>query len=358
MKTVLVLLLLRLPTSLAAEDVARKFEPFTPYEALPVQGHGNVTHMYVRQVPRGTGNTTSVELPVVGGTDLVIWSATKIQLYAPTSSDPSKWIPAGEVEDFAIAEPNASELGLAAGQHYVRRVVAANPGSYRLEVEMPDGTAPGVVVAVAEPGSSVTLFTTVFPLSQQPHEPITVQARLWEDRSPIRGAKVIARLASPEGETPDTKEILEESKTQPGLYEKRLSSVQQPPGIWEVFFDAEGTTRSGHPFARSGSNAFVVEPGIAHLRNASVKVVNDNFVVVAQTDVMTKGTYSLDVVVVQKGLAIAWAQGERKLVPGSVSLPINIPVAFIDERNDLRFDVRLVGLDPIGVAGQFTATLP
>src|SRR6185436_6517333 len=171
---VLVLLLALVPVRATgdSEVVSGRFDILTPYERPPIQSRPNVSRMYVRRVSRAQ---PSVDLPVTGGGDLVVWSAAAIELHAPSNLRPGESPPVIEVENFELAQPAASELGLAAGAHHVRRVIAANAGMYRLDVVMPEGDAAGVVVAVAEPESPVRLVSTVKPLSRQPQEPITLR---------------------------------------------------------------------------------------------------------------------------------------------------------------------------------------
>jgi hypothetical protein len=52
--------------------------------------------------------------------------------------------------------------------------------------------------------------------------------------------------------------------------------------------------------------------------------------------------------------AVAWAEGARQLERGATSISIDIPLRLVGDPETLFLDVRLLGLDPIGVADRVT----
>jgi hypothetical protein len=350
MKRVFVLLLFFSRSALAGDVTSGRFDPGTPYE--PFLEHANASRMYVQQVPRGAGKTVSIDLPVTGGGELVVWSRANMALQALAGRKPCV-----DSEDFVIDDTAAAEVGVAAGRHYVRRVQDAEAGLYRLEVEMSVGDARGVIVAVSEPQSAVILTTSVTPLSRQPKDTIFLRAFLSNDGSPITKARVIARLASPTGNVSalDGFQLIEK---EPGKYEFSLPDLLEPTfGTWDVHFHAEGATPDKHRFARTGSNSFVAERGIARLGETSVTLTEMTVRVHADVDVKEPGTYRLDIVAARRETAVAWAQEDRELAAGAASWDVEIPRTLVESTRDLQFDIRLVGVDPIGVAGRVVLPL-
>jgi hypothetical protein len=220
---------------------------------------------------------------------------------------------------------------------HVMKTVAAR---YELSVDAP------ATVVVAEPESAVTLSTWAAPLSHQPGQPVTLHAELRDGGDPIEGAKVVARVG---------REKVTLADRGNGVYEITLTDVSSNAGALHVRFDAEGATPAGTRFLRTGAGELVNERGAARLGAISTTVVDDALRVSLDADMKIAGAYRLDVIVADRnGNAVAWAEGRRDLTLGNTKLEMDIPLALIGDVDDLKFDVRLLGLDEIGVAGRVT----
>lgn len=362
MKRFLSLLLLA-PAAFAA-DLSGRFAPGTKYEAPAMHAPANVSRMYARAIPR-TAPTASVDLPASGGSGMIIWTIPARRGFGARALATRLTTPSGAVlqpgdrgsierglRRYSIDAAETKELDLPGGRHEVVHVMRTNAASYRLDVDMPEDVG-GAMVVAAEPESSITLSTWASPLSRQPGEPVTLHAELRDGEVAISGARVTARLASPNGKAFDAIELTE---TAAGVYAATVADLpDRTPGAWQARFDAEGVTASGSRFARSGSGELVAERGGVRLHEVRAEVVSDTLRITIPADVAIGGNYRLDVIASSAdGFSLAWAEGARSLREGSESLQIEIPLEHLEgtPAESLSFDVRLLGLDYIGVAAR------
>jgi len=362
MKRILSLLLLA-PAAFAA-DLAGRFEPGTKYETPAAHAPANVSRMYARAIPR-TASTMSVDLPAAGGSGMIIWTIPARRAHVDRAIATRLTTPAGAVlqpgdrgsmerglRRFEIDAAESAELDLPGGRHEVMHVLQATAASYRLEVDMPEDVG-GVTVVAAEPESAITLSTWAGPLSRQAGDPITLHAELRDGDAPISGARVTARLASPNGKSHDAIELRDAGN---GVYTATLADLpDRTSGTWQARFDAEGATANGARFARTGSGELVAERNAARLGEIRTAVAGDALRVTAPAEVFLRGSYRLDVIVsTLDGFSVAWAEGARKLEQGAELLQIDIPLEHLGGApvESLSFDVRLLGLDFMGVAGR------
>lgn len=353
------------PAALAA-DLTGRFDAGTKYEEPAVHAPANVSRMFARTVTRTT-RTESVELPAAGGSGMIIWTI-------PATPSPNARVstrvrtPNGSVlqpndrgsaergmRRFALDEHETAEMNIGVGgAHEVVHVMAAAAASYHVEIDMP-ADVPGVTVIAAEPDSAITLSTWAAPLSRQPGEPVTLHAELRDGDTPIRGARVTARLASPNGKSFGSIEL---SESNDGTYSATVADLpDHTPGAWQVRFEADGANASGARFARTGAGELVAERGAARLGEITTEVIGDALRVRASVDVNLAGAYRFDVLAADASRnAVAWGEGVRKLTTGATTLELDIPLAHLGETRveDLFLDVRLLGLDTIGVAGRVT----
>lgn len=360
MKKTLLLLLAITPAALAA-DLSGRFDAGTKYEAPATHAPANVSRMYVRTLERAD----SVELPAAGGSGLIIWtipatqsnSAVKTRLRTPNGSvlQPTD---RGSLERglrrFPLDSEETAELGVGGGAQEVVHVMSTAAASYHLDIEMPRDVA-GVTVIAAEPDSAITLSTWAAPLSRQPGEPITLHAALRDGEAAIPGARVFARLGSPNGKAFGKIELSEQAD---GSYSAVVRDLpENVPGAWQVRFEADGMNTIGARFSRTGSGELVAERGAARLGDIRTEVVGDALRVRASVDVFLEGAYRFDVLAADGSRnAVAWGEGVRKLTTGTTDLELDIPLAHLGNTRveDLFLDVRLLGLDTIGVAGRVT----
>jgi hypothetical protein len=168
----------------------------------------------------------------------------------------------------------------------------------------------------------------------------------------------MARLTAPNGRTFDSVALIE---TAAGVYRATFAELPlSVPGAWQVRFDAEGIAANGAPFARTGSGELMAERGAARLGAVRAEVVGNVLRVSAPADVNLAGAYRFDVQVADDGRnALAWGEAVRRLETGAAELSIDIPLAHLDGTpvENLFLDVRLLGLDTIGVAGRVTLDL-
>jgi FixH len=346
-KTTLIALLLLAPAAFAA-DQAGAFDANTAYEAPAAHAPAHVSRMFARSLTR----TGSLDLPAAGDSGMIIWTISAGRPVTPRVTTPK----GATMRRFHIDSSESAELGLPVGARevvHVARTVAAN---YRVDVEVPEDAA-GVTVVAAEPDSAIALSTWAAPLSRQPHQPITLHAELRHGGEAISGATVTARLASPGGKAFDSIALADKGN---GVYEATLAELPaNVPGAWQVRFEAEGATANGVSFARTGFGELVAERGAARLRNVSAEVVGENLRVTAPALVHIEGNYRFDVIVAANGQSLAWAEGARQLDRGPEILSIDVPMALIGDTpvGDLFLDVRLLGLDTIGVADRVTLEL-
>jgi hypothetical protein len=362
MKKALLLLLAIAPATLAA-DLTGRFDVGTKYEEPALHAPANVSRMFVRNVARDA-RVESVDLPAAGGSGMIIWtipaneaakSGIKTRLLTPHGAvlQPSD---RGSIERglrrFQLDPTETAELGMTGGAHEVVHVMNTAAARYQLEVEMPADVA-GVTVIAAEPDSAITLSTWAAPLSRQPGQPVTLHAELLDGRETIAGARVTARLASPNGKSFAAIDLVEQAD---GTYSATLPDLpENTPGGWQVRFEADGANTSGVRFARTGSGELVAERGAARLGEIRTEVIDGALRVRASVDVALAGAYRFDVLAADGSRnAVAWGEGVRNLEIGASELVLDLPLAHLGSVRveDLMLDVRLLGLDAIGVAGR------
>lgn len=336
------LLLLSLAPSLLGADLTGRFEPGTRYEEPAAHGPANVSRMFARNVAQAG----SVELPATGGSGMIIWTIAEkpvaTRLRTPTGTE------------LLPSERGSIERGLRRfreNDDEVLHVMKTVPARYQLDLDAP------ATVVVAEPESTVTLSTWAAPLSRQPGQPVTLHAELRDGETPLAGAAVTARFVSPSGRTLDLEPVTLTDRGN-GVYSVTLPDLpMQAAGTWHVRFDAEGTTASGTQFVRTGAGELVAERGAARLGTIRTEVVEDALRVSLDADVRLAGAYRFDVLIADRsGNAVAWGEGRRDLTLGATKLELDIPLAHLGgaKVDELFFDVRLLGLDAIGVAGRVT----
>jgi hypothetical protein len=367
MKKTLLLLLAIAPAALAA-DLTGRFDAGTKYEEPALHAPANVSRMFVRTVARPVADTVqaeSVDLPAVGGSSMIIWTIPARESNAPVVT--RLRAPNGAVlqprdrgslerglRRFQLQPGETAEMGFAGGAQEVVHVVTTMAASYHLDVEMPEGV-PGVTVIAAEPDSAIALSTWAAPLSRQPGQPVTLHAEVRDGSEPIAGARVTARLASPSGRAFAAIELVEQAD---GTYSATLPELpENAPGAWQVRFEADGTNATGARFSRTGSGELVAERGAARLGEIRTEVVGDALRVRASVDVALPGAYRFDVLAADGARnAVAWGEGVRNLTTGATELALDIPLAELGgvRVDELFLDVRLLGLDAIGVAGRVT----
>jgi hypothetical protein len=358
------LLLLAIAPAAFAADLTGRFDAGTKYEEPALHAPANVSRMYVRTVAR-SASAESVDLPAVGGSSMIIWTIPARDSASPVVT--RLRTPNGAVlqprdrgsferglRRFRLEPGETSEMGVAGGAQEVVHVMTTMAASYHLEVEMPDGV-PGVTVIAAEPDSAIALSTWAAPLSRQPGQPVTLHAEVRDGNAPVPGARVTARLASPGGKAFAAVELTEQAD---GTYSATLPDLpENAPGTWQVRFEADGTNATGTRFSRTGSGELVAERGAAHLGEIRTEIAGDALRVRASVDVVLPGAYRLDVIAADGARnAIAWGEGVRNLATGATELELDIPLAHLGavRADELFLDVRLLGLDTIGVAGRVT----
>jgi hypothetical protein len=353
----LLIALLLLPLSAFGADLTGTFAAGERYEAPADHAPASMSRMFVRTLARGTA---SVELPAAGDGSMLVWTIP-VGARAPKMPQSRLTTPTGDVlrprEKGSLERGlrrfsfDGAEVGLELpdGNHEVLHVARTAAATYRLDVDMPDDVA-GVMVVAAEPDSRITMETWLSPLSRQPGEKVTLHARLRDGESAIHGARVTARLAGPRSAGGAPIELVEVGD---GVYEASVHELPAP-GLWNARFEADGVTAQGVRFARSGSGELIAERGAARLRDVQANVVDGVLHVNATADVAIAGNYRFDVIVAGAAdanggrAALAWGEGVRSLELGTQTLSLAIPVT----GDALQLDVRLLGLDTMGVAGR------
>jgi hypothetical protein len=367
-KKTLILLLSIAPAALAADLVGR-FEPGSRYEEPAVHAPANVSRMFARTVTRDAA-AAGLDIPATGDSSMIVWTIPATPEAAGGRVRTTLRTPAGAVlapsdrgslerglRRFTLDPAETAELGVAGGAQEVLHVARASAASYHLDLGLPEDVK-GVTVVVAQPESALTLSTWAAPLSRQPGEPVTLYAELLDGEVRVPGALVTARLASPDGRAHASMPL--EARAD-GTYSLVLPDLpDSTPGAWQVRFEATGRTANGTRFARTGSGELVAERGAARLLEVGTAVVGDALRVTASVDVRIAGTYRFDAIFAdgsQNG--IAWAEGVRTLAAGRSTIEMNIPLADLSAAplTDLVLDARLLGLDPIGVAGRRTLAM-
>lgn len=361
MKRTLILALLLIPAALFASDADRTgtFPAGERYEPPADHAPAATSRMYVRALTR---DKAALELPASGDSSMLVWTIPSngakplgARLKTPTGAvlRPTE---SGSIErGLRRFRFDGAEVGIDVprGLHEVLHVMRSVAANYHLDVEMP-GDLEGALVVVAEPESAITLESWVAPLSRQPGQPVSLYASLRDGQSPVRGARVTARLAPGSGIAGDSIVL---SDAGDGVYTATVNELPSTPGVWQARFEATGETAEGVRFARTGSGEFIAERGAARLRAESVRAVRiDDFLrVTASVDVSVAGMYRFDVIVAGapgdggSRPALAWGEGMRRLSLGANTLSLDIPV---DAAGELRLDVRLLGMDEMGVAGR------
>lgn len=381
--TVVPAALLAAPLALAGAPQVQTgvFAPGERYEPPADSAPARTSRAFVQTVALKEGRAV-VELPVTGGSRLIVWSAAVSARgpAAPLALRSSLRLPSGETlapeaaftngaRRFSIPADEAAELGLdLSGAQEALHVRAAQAGPHRLELLADrDGV---VTLVAAEPESRLTLETVAGPLSRQPGQPVTLRATLRDGDAPVTGARVLARLAA-EGRTGGKPvELRDDGRSgdgaaNDGVYGRVLRGLPaEPAGLWSARVEASGSDASGRPFLRTGGSGFVNEPGDARLADGSVttRVVGDGparvLHVTAVAEVAVAGRYRLDAIVAGateadgSRPARAWAESTVELSAGRQALSLDVPLADAPAGERLLADVRLLGLERPGLAGR------
>lgn len=395
-KNLALALLLSSPIALAAERTVTTGS-FAPGETIaPVAADAPATdsRAFVKTVVPVAGKA-AVDLPSTGSGSLLVWTlparagkgsdrsaqsappaaeAAPVEstLRAPSGATLERGEERGRgapLRRFAIDDFGGEDLGLPSvpSRNEVVHVARAEAGLYQLEL-LARGDEAAFTVVAAEPESRLVLTSWAGPLSRQPGEPVTVHARLRQDGEAIPGATVLARLAPEGGVALAAFPLLDDGRHGDGAagdghYAATFGDLPAAAGHWTVRIDAEGSDPEGREFARTGSSGFVAERGAAALLAGSVsaRLDGDGLLVTARARVREAGTYRLDVLVGGPAGAdggrtgVAWGELTETLSPGTAELTLRIPAADLaGSAGPLSAEVRLLGLDPLGVAGRTT----
>jgi hypothetical protein len=347
-------------------------EAFSPAES---ESPRQVSRASVRTVA-ASGGRAAVDVPLTGRGRAILWTLTAspgAAAKAPEAAPTSLRTPGGRVlrpgeersadrglRRFAL---RPAEIGLdVPGTQEAVEVGAAEAGLHRVEVEAADGSA--VTVVAAEPDSPLALATWASPLSRLPGQPVTLHAELRDGGRPVKAARVSVRLAAPGRSGEKGVSLLDDGRrgdavAGDGVYSRRFDSLPAgDAGFWTARFEAEGRDARGAAFARSGTSGFVVERATARLLGSTVRARREGagLVVEAAAQVSTAGLYRLDAVVAGARAeggrpALAWAEAPRRLSVGTARLAVRVPLPE-DGRVAEIVEVRLLGLEPMGVAGR------
>lgn len=345
------------PASLFAADSVGTFAPGDMLTPPAAHAPANVSRMYARTL---TPDERTLDLPAAGDSSMIVWTmrAVSARLVTPTGRT---------LEPDAVQSPDRSlqrfrfeggDLGFGKGQQQVMHVARTEAATYRLEAAVQEP----VTVVAAEPESRITLSTWAAPLSRQPGEPVTLHAELREGADALTDARVTARLAPANGKAGESIELFDDGRhddgaASDGVYAVTLSDLpQDAAGLWQVRFEADGRTAGGARFARTGSGELMAERDAARLDAASVRatVNGENLRITAAVDVRIAGNYRFDVIAADAATraSLAWAEAPRALTTGPTELSVEIPLALIGNKDALRLDIRLLGMDTPGVAGR------
>src|SRR6266542_105317 len=384
MKRLAFLLSLLCATTLGAADpqpLVGTFQPGQQYREPDRDAPPTVSRMFVRAVDAKSAKD-GVDLPATGGGGLIILTLPLAKGAGRVSA--TLRTPTGDVmrssergsESRGLRRYSSVDAAEGLGMSIAAEVQEVISGDrteaarYRLtDIALPESNA-GLLVVAGEPDSRLTMTTTAGPLSRMPGEPVTLRATLRDGDAPIPAAHVVARLAAPGGMAGGTIELFDDGAHGDGAKDdgeyaavvKVLPSTT--PGFWSVRYDAEGTTPQGVEFERSGSSDFMNERSAARLRARSLRATIDGDVlrVTAAADVAEGGRYRFDVIVASARGAngerqgVAWGEAERTLDRGTSQLTLDIPLNGA-KSDGLFVDVRLLGLDTMGVAGRATVDL-
>jgi hypothetical protein len=352
---------------------------------------------FVKFVTPEASSRATVDIPSTGTSGLLVWTipmasvpgakragsgsesdVPKTQLRTPSGQVLAREVtesPESGTRRFAINDFSPEDFGLnVSRQQEVLHVDTAEAGTYQLELSMP-GHGAAYAVVVAEPDSPVVLETWAAPLSRRSGEPLSLFARIQNGTAPIAGARVVAQLAPENAPSALSVELFDDGKhndgaANDGTYAADVASFPKgaPSGHWTIKFDASGTTDE-IAFLRTGSSGFVSEPDHARIASGStsadvVEMENgERFLrVTSVVEVQTPGTYRFDVIVAGSANSegsrpgVAWAESTDVLAAGRQTLSVDIPLKLVRSsmRQGLNLDVRLLGLDPMGVAGRET----
>ncbi len=355
----------------------------------------NVSRFFVKTVVP-SGKTARVEIPAGGASDLIVWTVPltgaaadangknrNLQRAQPAQATTLR-TPQGRVltqgalgsrdlgvRRFSLEDLRVAELGLELphGQE-VLHVAEAEEGAHVLSIETASDEA-AVTVIAAEPKSPLSLSTWVAPLSRKPGEPVFLHAELSDGGVAVAGARLFARLASPGGAATHEITLFDDGRHDDGaagdgIYGARFDGLnpEAPAGFWTARFDAEGRDTRGLAFLRTSSGGFMNEPELAHLDASSIetRVVGEGterrMAVTARATVLVPGDYRFDVLVAKAQSkdgsreGVGWGESTVRLEKGETRLAIEVPIGAAQDT--LRADIRLLGLEPMGVAGRAT----
>ena len=372
-------------TPTEAQVVTGTFAPNELYQSPDPNSPPSESRFFVRTIGMGPRESALV-LPVSGGGGLIVWTVplragttdlTPIETTLTTPSGARLRAREASSRDQRLRRMRfqGEELDLPgdASLQEVIHVARAEAGIYTLDVRRRDPSDP-VTVVVAEPESTLVMVTTAGPLSRRAGEPVTLRARLREGDSPLADARVTARVAAPLAAAFEPVQLFDDGRhgdgaAGDGAFATTVTELGDAAGLWSVRFEADGVAEEGRPFARTGSAGFVTEPVTARLAedaiNATVVETDSGHAlrVEATARVELAGQYRLDVIVAGDAgangqrRALVWGESTRTLAQGSSPLSIEIPLTQSRSENVLHCDIRLLALDPMGLAGRATVDL-
>ena len=296
------------------------------------------SRMFVR-----SSSSQGIDLPATGQGGMIIvvsdHQQSSAKLRTPAGDSTSR-----SVQHFAVD----------AEGHEVVHIDQTVAGRYHVT-----GIGAGATVIAAEPESTLTMTTTVGPLSRMAGDPVTLHATLRDGDDAINGAQIVAHLIAPDGTAGDSIALADKGN---GEYEAVVDALpSRANGFWSVRYDADGVNARGVEFARSGSNQFMNERSSARLGGIRMSVDGTTLHVSADADVIEAGHYRFDVIVASRKNAngerrgIAWGESEKTLDGGAAPLSLDIPITRGTRAEDLFLDVRLLNLDSMGVAARRTS---
>ncbi len=370
-------------TSLLGADTG-SFARGTKYAAPDAHAPANVSRTFVRTLTADEARN-GVDLPATGEGGMIIWTlpVTKdSRLAADSRSTPLRSTlvtPAGSrlaAGDDRSADRSleryrfdSSELGLdlPGGSQEVLHVDRTDAASYHVDFATPSNLAALTIVA-AEPQSRLTLSTWAAPLSRMPGQPVTLHAELRQGDDLVTGAHVTARLAAPGATAGDAIPLFDDGEhddgaADDGIYGAVVRDVAPDSGMWSVRFDADGINAHGVRFARTSSGGFMNERDAVRLGPPHAILDGEVLRITVPATVLAGGNYRFDVIVAgpENGSgereSLAWAESAVALERGPRQLSIDIPRSHLGDAKGLLLDLRLLGLDSIGVAGRATLTL-
>lgn len=374
MRTTTVLLCLLAPAATFGGDTTiGRFDAGTRYEAPRLETPAETSHMSARTVRLSAGKT-ALDLPVTGRGGVILWTipTSEARVTAAVSTPDGRSLSASskganDLRRFDF-DPTELNLGFSSGRHEVIHLAKAEAGS--LHVELESDREATVTVVAAEPDSPLKLVTWASPMSRRAGDPVTLFARVVDGAASLTGASIQARLASPLGKASEPIEMFDDGRHDDGsagdgVYAATVSALPaEDSGFWQVRFDANGRDSLGAGFARSGGTSFMNERLDARLIERSVRaevVVEGNARIIrisAPATAQRGGVYRLDVVVAgapgPDGAReqLFWSETTTTLDRGRNVVTVDLPAA--DLNGELLLDVRLLGMDAIGVAGHTT----